>query len=184
MPANASIPARSAARRVPVVLNVTLRPVCAHDAKAIAVIYQPIVESTSISFEDVAPDETEITRRIGQSAGTYPWLVAEIDGEVCGYAYASHHRERAAYRYSVDVSVYVAEHARGRGIASALYAALFERLTQLGFHRAFAGIALPNEASMAIHRRFGFEPVGIYREVGFKFGEWLDVYWCQKALQA
>jgi len=101
---------------------------------------------------------------------------------VKGYAYACRHRERAAYRYSVDVSVYVAQDARNAGIASALYETLFAQLAQRGFHRAFAGIALPNQASIALHRRFGFEPVGIYKEVGRKFDRWLDVSWWQKAL--
>lgn len=159
-----------------------VRPAVSTDAAAIASIYRPIVESTAISFEEVAPGVDEIARRIGETTRAYPWLVAEREGQIAGYAYASRHRQRAAYRFSVDVSVYVAEDARKCGIATALYAALFKRLTESGFHRAFAGIALPNDASIALHQRFGFEPVGVYKEVGWKFGRWLDVAWFQKAL--
>lgn len=159
-----------------------LRPARLEDAHAITAIYRPIVESTTISLEERAPDELEIARRIADTTRHYPWLVAENDGAISAYAYASRHRERAGYRYSVDVSVYVADYARRGGLASSLYAQLFTQLQERGFHRAFAGIALPNEASMALHRRCGFEPVGVYREVGYKFGRWLDVYWCQRTL--
>lgn len=163
-------------------MQLHIRAVRSGDAERIADIYRPIVEETTISFEEVAPDGAEIARRIAAGSQSYPWLVAEHDGTVLGYAYASRHRERSAYRYSVDVSVYVAQGARGRGVAGALYQALFARLRDLEFHRAFAGIALPNEASLKLHERFGFAPVGIYKEVGRKFGRWLDVYWCQRSL--
>jgi phosphinothricin acetyltransferase len=164
-------------------MQAVIRPVELSDAAAIAAIYRPIVDSTIISFEEDAPGTEEMSRRIAAiTAASYPWLAAEKDGQVKGYAYACRHRERAAYRYSVDVSVYVAQDARNAGIASALYETLFAQLAQRGFHRAFAGIALPNQASIALHRRFGFEPVGIYKEVGRKFDRWLDVSWWQKAL--
>ena len=163
-------------------MQAVIRPVELSDAPAIAAIYRPIVESSTISFEERAPDEREIARRIAEITRSYPWLVAERGGCVAGYAYASRHRERECYRYSVDVTVYVAEDARKIGIARALYETLFTRLAQLGFHRAFAGIALPNDASVALHRGCGFEPVGVYKEVGFKFGRWLDVAWFARAL--
>ena len=163
-------------------MQAVIRQAEASDAPEIAAIYRPIVESSTISFEEHAPDEREIARRIAQVTRSYPWLVAERDGRVAGYAYATRHRERECYRFSVDVSVYVAAQARKSGIARALYEALLAQLTQLGFHRAFAGIALPNDASIALHRRFGFEPVGIYKEVGWKFGRWLDVAWFARAL--
>jgi phosphinothricin acetyltransferase len=163
-------------------MQTEIRTVRPDDAYGIAEIYRPIVETTTISFEEVAPGEREIAQRIAHVTQAYPWLVAECDGRLAGYAYASRHRDRAAYRYSVDVSVYVAAGARRSGIASKLYAGLFADLTRLGFHRAFAGVALPNDASIALHERFGFEPVGVYKEVGWKFGRWLDVAWWQKAL--
>ena len=159
-----------------------IRPAAAGDAQACAAIYRPIVETTTISFEESAPDAAEFERRIAEITRAYPWLVAQTPAGVAGYAYASRHRERSAYRYSVDVCVYVAERARRQGIAASLYGALFASLSERGFHRAFAGIALPNEASLRVHERFGFEPVGVYKEAGWKFGKWLDVYWCQKAL--
>ena len=106
-----------------------------------------------------------------------PWLTATIADEVAGYAYASKHRDRAAYRWSVDVSAYVHERFRGRGVARALYERLFQILRGQGFRRAYAGIALPNDASVALHRAAGFELIGIYRRVGWKLGAWHDVAW-------
>lgn len=121
-------------------------------------------------------------RRIVATTAAYPWLVACDGDRVLGYAYAGRHRERAGYRYSVDVSVYVAEEARGRNIGTMLYTRLFDILGALRFHCALAGIALPNDASVALHRRFGFRDVGVYHEVGYKFGRWLDVLWSQRSL--
>jgi L-amino acid N-acyltransferase YncA len=163
-------------------MQALIRPVQVSDAHDIAEIYRPIVETTTISFEEIAPGEREMAQRIARIVETYPWLVAERDGRVAGYAYASRHRERAGYRYSVDVSVYVNVNARRSGIASKLYAELLGQLTQRGFHRAFAGVALPNDASIALHQQFGFEIVGVYKEVGWKFGRWLDVAWFQRGL--
>jgi L-amino acid N-acyltransferase YncA len=163
-------------------VKAVIRPVEPSDAGEIATIYRPIVECSTISFEEHAPDEREMARRIAHVTQTYPWLVAVQGERLAGYAYASRHRERECYRYSVDVSVYVAPHARKAGIARALYETLFIRLAQLGFHRAFAGIALPNDASLALHRACGFEPVGVYKEVGWKFGSWVDVAWFGRAL--
>jgi L-amino acid N-acyltransferase YncA len=164
---------------------VLIRDASPDDAATIAAIYRPIVERTTISFELDAPDEGEMGSRIVEITRRYPWLVAIDDGKrITGYAYASPHRKRAAYASSVDVSAYVDEAARQHGIGRALYTELFARLAQDGtFHRAFAGIALPNDASIAFHQRLGFEPVGIYREVGYKFGRWLDVSWWQRRIE-
>jgi phosphinothricin acetyltransferase len=152
------------------------------DAEAIAAIYTPIVERTHISFEERVPDVQEMRRRIAAHAGKYPWLVAIENGTLLGYAYAGAHRSRAAYRWSVDASVYVAEHARGHGIAKALYTELFERLKRQRFRNVFAGIALPNDPSIALHRSFGFTHVGVYRSVGYKLGAWRDTSWWQLRL--
>ncbi len=155
------------------------------DADAIAEIYRPIVENTVISFELEAPDAAEMRSRIHRVTRDYPWLVAVDSNGLLGYAYGSRHRERAGYASSVDVSVYVAGAVRGRGVGSALYRALFARLERARtFHRAFAGIALPNDASIALHEKHGFELVGIYREVGRKFDRWIDVAWWQRELTA
>jgi len=154
------------------------------DAEAIAAIYRPIVETTSISFETEAPDGGEIRRRLAETLPAYPWLVCEIDGAAAGYAYATKHRVRAAYRWSVDTSVYVAGSCRRGGVGRGLYQSLFAILAAQGFVNAFAGIALPNPGSVGLHEALGFEPLGTYRRVGFKFGEWRDVGWWQLALRA
>ncbi|HEX3551128.1 MAG TPA: arsinothricin resistance N-acetyltransferase ArsN1 family B [Candidatus Elarobacter sp.] len=154
------------------------------DAAAVAAIYRPIVETTTISFEEVAPDEAEMRARIDRTLQTYPWLVAEESGGVLGYAYASRWRERAAYRWSVETTAYVHERARGRGVGSALYEALFRVLDAQGFHRAYAGITLPNDASVALHTAVGFLPAGVFHDAGCKFGRWCDVAWFERPLAA
>ncbi len=155
------------------------------DAEAIAAIYAPVVRDTAISFEHEPPSADDMRARIASTLVRLPWLVS-LDGDdrVDGYAYAGRHRERAAYQWSVDVTAYVREDARGRGIGKRLYARLFDELVRLGYFQAFAGIALPNAASVALHESLGFEPLGVYRKVGFKRGAWRDVGWWQKELQA
>lgn len=146
------------------------------DAPAIAAIYAPYVLETAISFEETSPGEAEMAGRIAAAAPGYPFLVFD-DGTVLGYAYAGAHRVRAAYRWSVDVTVYVRRDAHGRGIGRALYGALLAALKRQGFHAAFGGIALPNDKSVALHEAMGFRHIGTYAEVGFKFGRWWDVGW-------
>ena len=163
----------------------TIRQAAVADAAAIRAIYAPVVAETAISFEAVVPSVAEMAERIARTLEGYPYLVAQCagrEGQVLGYAYAGPHRARAAYRHSVDVTAYVAEAARGRGVGKALYGALLAALAEQGFHAAFAGIALPNDASLALHRSVGFEEVGVYREVGFKLGRWHDVSWWQRLL--
>lgn len=153
-----------------------IRPATERDAARIAEIYAPYVRDTAISFEDDPPSSDEMARRIGSSV---LWLV---DSDLQGYAYASPHRDRAAYRWCVDVSVYLAPEARGRGLGRALYEQLFASLTELGYAQAFAGVTLPNAASEGIHRALGFTLVGTYRDVGYKHGAWRDVAWYQRGL--
>lgn len=152
------------------------------DAGQIAQIYAPIVRSTAISFETEPPSPSVMAQRIQTTLATHPWLVAICDHAVAGYAYASRHRERAAYRWSVDVSVYVLDSMRGRGVGRSLYEALLPILRRQGFRSAFAGIALPNPASVRLHESLGFVMLGVYREVGFKHGRWHDVGWWRLAL--
>ncbi len=154
------------------------------DAPAFAAIYAPIVTETHISFEEHAPGEAEMRERIVATLTWTPWLAAIVGDRIAGYAYASRHRERAAYRWSVDVSVYLDSRARGRGIGRALYEELFSLLERQNFHHAYAGITLPNDASIGLHRALGFEPIGIYRRVGWKAGAWYDVAWFGRDLRA
>ena len=154
------------------------------DAAAFAAIYAPIVTDTHISFEEQAPSVHEMRERIVATLKWTPWLAAIVDDEIAGYAYAGRHRERAGYRWSVDVSVYLDPGVRGRGVGRALYERLFLILEQQGFRNAYAGITLPNDASIGLHRALGFEPIGIYRRVGWKTGAWYDVAWFGHDLRA
>jgi phosphinothricin acetyltransferase len=154
------------------------------DAEAITAIYAPIVRDTVISFEIEPPSVDEMRARVLSTLKLLPWLVSlDEQGVVNGYAYAGRHRERAAYQWSVDTTSYVRADSRGRGVGKALYSALFAELVGLGYFQAFAGIALPNDASVGLHESVGFKPVGTYRNVGFKQGAWHDVGWWQRALQ-
>ncbi len=153
------------------------------DAVKILAIYAPIVRETSISFEVEPPSETEFQQRIITYQQQMPWLVCEINGELLGYAYASLHRTRAAYQWSVESTVYVGVEHRRKAVAKALYTSLFQLLQLQGFYNVFAAIALPNPASVAMHEAVGFSPVGIFCRVGYKFGNWHDVGWWQLSLQ-
>jgi phosphinothricin acetyltransferase len=153
------------------------------DASDIAEIYAPFCRETPVSFETEAPTVDEMRHRIAQTLNWFPWLVCEDDGLILGYAYASRHRERAAYRWSVDVSVYIREGLRRMGLGRALYTSLLAVLRLQGFQSALAGATLPNPGSVALHEGMGFEPVGTYRNIGFKCGAWHDVKWWQLMLQ-
>ncbi|MFL5897990.1 MAG: GNAT family N-acetyltransferase [Solirubrobacterales bacterium] len=154
----------------------------ARDAAACAGIYSPHVEASAVSFEERAPGAREMAARIERYGASHAWLVAEREGRVLGYAYATAFNERPAYRWSTSVSCYVAEDARGQGSGRALYEALFERLRGRGFRMACAGITLPNAASETLHQRLGFALVGVNREIGWKEGAWRDVGWYQLEL--
>lgn len=152
------------------------------DGASCAEIYRPIVEETWISFETEAPSPAEMSRRIEATLLRFPWLVATEAGDVLGYVYASSHRERAAYRWSVDVTAYLAQSARGKGLGRRLYRSLLAILQRQGFRSAFAGIALPNAASEGLHRAVGFERLGVYEDVGYKLGDWRSVGWWRLGL--
>jgi phosphinothricin acetyltransferase len=161
----------------------SIRSASPDDAGAICAIYGPIVEATWISFEAEPPTVEEMRSRIETKLGHLPWLVSlDGAGKVIGYAHASKLRDRAAYQWSAEVTVYVDESARRTGLGRSLYLALLQSLTELGYFQAFAGIALPNAGSVALHEAVGFQQIGIYRKVGFKFGEWVDVGWWQREL--
>lgn len=158
-----------------------LRPALESDAEAVAAIYRRYVLETSVSFEEAPPDAMAIRERM---VGTprLPWYVAVRNDEVVGYAYGSAHRARAAYRWAVDVSVYLTDDERGRGTGRALYERLLPELARLGYVSAFAGIALPNPPSVVLHERLGFIRLGVFRQVGYKRGQWHDVGWWQRSL--
>ena len=161
----------------------SIRLATARDAGPVAAIYAPNVTETVISFESEPPDEDEMRRRIEATLGRYPWLVCERRGRVLGYAYAGAHGSRAAYQWSVDVSVYVHGEAHRMGVGRALYTSLFAVLEVQGFYNAYAGATLPNPASVGLHEAMGFRPVGVYRGTGYKMGAWHDVGWWHLALR-
>ena len=158
-----------------------IRLVTPADGPALAAIYAPAV-SQATSFELEAPDGAEMARRVESLIPRTPWLVCELGSAVVGYAYASPHRERWAYQWSVEVSAYVASIAQRSGVGRALYTSLFAVLAIQGFRNAYAGITLPNVASVRLHEVLGFTPVGIYRGVGYKSGAWHDVLWLERAI--
>jgi phosphinothricin acetyltransferase len=172
VPASKDRPAR------PVIRLATL-----DDAGQVLEVYAPYCH-TPISFELGPPSQEEMRQRLARVMANYPWLVCENGGEVLGYGYAGLHRERAAYGWSVDTTVYIREDQQRRGIGRALYTALFKLLALQGFYNAYAGVTLPNPASVGLHEAMGFLPVGVYRQVGYKNNAWHDVAWYQLLLQA
>lgn len=159
-----------------------IRLAAASDGAALADIYRPAVLETPISFEIDPPDGAEMTRRVAAIGARLPWLVMEEPEGIAGYAYAGPHRVRVAYQWSVEVSAYVRPAAQRRGVAAALYTSLFAVLALQGFRNAYAGITLPNPASVAFHEALGFRAVGVYHGIGYKLGQWHDVGWWERAL--
>ena len=153
------------------------------DAAAIQGIYAPYCEFSTVSFETKAPSVEDMGRRIRKISEQFPWIVGELDHHILGYAYGCQHRERAAYQWSVDSTVYVSPPAQRTGLGRGLYTSLFRILALQGYCKAYAGITLPNPASVGLHEALGFKPVGIYRGVGYKLGSWHDVGWWQLNLQ-
>lgn len=162
----------------------TIRLATEADTSGVQAIYAPVVRDTIISFEYAPPSVDEMRGRIAKTLPRYPWLVCEREhGELLGYAYAGQHSERAAYQWSVNVSVYVSASARRLGVGTAVYHSLFALLRLQGFANIYAGITLPNAASVGLHESMGMTPVGVYHRVGYKFGAWHDVGWWQMALR-
>ena len=157
----------------------TVRAVTPADAGAVAAIYNHYVRHTVVTFEEEPVRDEEMSRRIDDvRAVSLPWFVAERAGAIAGYAYASRWRPRSAYRFSTEVTVYLAPEQGRRGVGSALYSELLAALRGSGLHAAIGGIALPNDASVALHEKFGFKKVAHFEQTGFKFNRWIDVgYW-------
>ena len=152
------------------------------DGAALAAVYAPAVESQATSFELEPPDAAEMGRRVAAVGAKTPWLACVHRGAVIGYAYGAQHRDRAAYAWSAEVSAYVHANAQRAGVGKALYTSLFAVLSLQGSRSAYAGITLPNAASVRFHESVGFTPVGVYHDIGYKFGRWHDVAWFERAL--
>lgn len=163
--------------------ELVIRHATAADAEAALRIYAPIVRDTAISFESEPPDLAEFVERIETCNRTHAWLVAQAGDVLAGYAYGTSHRARHAYRFSTEVSVYIHERHRGKGLGRRLYARLFDELAALGYYHAFAGITVPNDGSTRLHAAVGFRHVGTFPQVGFKFGAWHDVSWWHRVLR-
>lgn len=160
-----------------------IRPVQLSDAATIRAIYQPYVTETAITFELDVPSVQEFESRITKTLIQFPYLVAEVGGKVVGYAYASTYYARAAYDWTTELSIYVVKEARGQGIGSALYTALEEELQARGYLRFLACIAVPNDASIAMHEKRGYVQVAHFPKIGYKFNKWHDVVWMQKTIE-
>lgn len=156
-----------------------IRKATAADAEAIASIYNHYVQETIITFEEQPVSASEMAKRIAEvSAASLPWLVAEKNGSIVGYARATKWKDRSAYRFSVETTIYLAPHIVGKGIGTSLYQVLLTQLKGLELHIAIGGVALPNAASIALHEKLGFRKVAHFSDVGFKFYKWIDVaYW-------
>ncbi|HFI0633213.1 TPA: N-acetyltransferase family protein [Streptococcus suis] len=161
---------------------IEIRSARLEDAADLVAIYAPYVEKTAITFETQVPTVSEFASRIEKTFGKFPYLVAVEEGKLLGYAYASTYYARAAYDWTVELSVYIQQEARGKGIGSMLYDALEEELTVRGFKNFLACIALPNPASLALHEKRGYEQVAHFKKVGYKFETWHDIVWLQKSL--
>jgi L-amino acid N-acyltransferase YncA len=161
----------------------TLRTATPNDAPALLSIYAPYVRDTAVSFETEVPSLAQFEARITKALNTWTWIVAEREGQVLGYAYGTMHRERAAYRWIVETSVYIDPSAQGQGLGKTLYTELLSRLAERGFCSAMAVVVLPNAASVRLHEAMGFRPIGVVERSGWKFGAWHDTAWLQCQLR-
>lgn len=162
--------------------KVVIRLVTPKDGEALLNIYKWYIENTAITFETEVPTVEAFEQRIANTLARFPWLVCEVDGVTAGYAYASKHRERAAYQWSADLSIYVDEKYHRRHIAKALYQVLEEILRLQGYYTVFAGVTTPNPKSEAFHAAYGFDTIGVFENVGYKLGQWRGVKWFKYTL--
>lgn len=163
-------------------MNCTIRLARKSDSEDILRIYAPYIRDTAISFETEVPTVDDFADRIEGICKQYPYLVYQADDKIVGYAYASKHRERDAYCYDVDVSIYVLPEFHGSGVADKLYNCLFKILKELGYYNAYAAYTVPNAKSMKFHSKFGFSLIGTHHKTGYKFGQWHDVTWLEKLI--
>lgn len=161
---------------------ISIRLIRETDAEAALAVYRPYVLNSVITFDYDVPSVEEFSEKIRTITAEYPWLVCEYEGKIAGYAYGSRHRSKAAYQWSPESTIYVAEEFHGTGIARILYKTVFEILLLQRFVNVFAGVTLPNPASENFHRSLGFTEIGIFRNIGYKLGKWNDVRWFQLLL--
>lgn len=164
-------------------MSEVIRTAVPEDAQAILSIYEPYIINTAITFETVTIPEAQFKERMARIQTQFPWLVYEIDGKVVGYAYASYYRERAAFAWDCECSVYVAEEAHRKGIATKLYLELFDRLKAQGYYNVYAFITYPHDSSVELHKKFGFREVGVFSKTGYKMGRWWDLMVMEMALR-
>jgi phosphinothricin acetyltransferase len=164
--------------------DAAIRPVTPADAAAIADIYNHYVTDSIVTFEEAPVTAQEMAGRIAAVTARYPWLVAARDGAILGYSYAARFHDRAGYRHTVSTTVYLDRHLLGQGLGAALYGALLGRLPALGVHAAIGTISWPNPASVALHEKMGFTTVGRLPQIGFKFGNWIDVVYLHRTFDA
>jgi phosphinothricin acetyltransferase len=165
-------------------MSISIRPVKISDADFCLSLYSNYVVGSAVSFELEAPSLVEFSNRIDTISKRFPYLVAEENGNVIGYAYASAYRDRAAYQWNVEVSIYVEDQNKKSGVATALYTQLFNELERIHICKAFAVIALPNDASVGFHHKMGFVKFATYTNVGFKLNQWHDVLWMERSIQS
>lgn len=164
--------------------DVQIRPASSDDVEQIAEIYNHYVLTSTITFEDQPVSVSEMAHRVLEIRTIpLPWLVARFEDDVLGYAYASKWKTRAAYRFSVESTIYLSPSSHRSGIGSKLYQCLLDELADIGAHAVIGGIALPNEASWRLHQKLGFQQVAHFKEVGFKFDRWIDVTYWQRILR-
>lgn len=166
-----------------ITLKIEIRQAEPNDAVTLLEIYTPYVMNTAITFETVPPSLDEFKQRIATISKRYPYLVAICDGKICGYAYASQFKGRAAYDFSAETSIYVKGDYKGLGIGSALYSSLEELLKRQNLHNLYACITYPNPGSIAFHEAFGYKKVAHYTKAGYKLGDWRDVIWMEKFIK-
>ncbi len=165
-------------------MKVLIREAHPRDAAAVALIYQPYIAQTAITFEEAPVSAPDMTDRIATIQKLHPFLVAECSGDLVGYAYAAPHRPRASFRWSVDVAVYLAPTHQRRGVGTKLYQQLLPLLARQGYVMAYAGITIPNPASIGMHESMGFKQIGLYHNVGYKLGAWRNMGWWERQLPA
>lgn len=162
---------------------INIRLARSEDAEGVLAIYTPYVEETNITFDYDVEEAKIFCQKIDEMLEEFPWIIAEHRGKIVGYAYAKKHRDRTAYRWCAESSIYVHNDYQGRGLAKLLYEALLEALNTQNVINVYAGIAQPNESSTMFHIKMGFTPVGVYKKVGYKNGQWHDVLWVHRSLK-